>query len=59
MKAKEKLYKSAYSPMFGVFVKITHAHTDSDGRWIFTCENKEIGLKDALFRKNELIRFTF
>lgn len=56
---KQKLYKTAFSPQFDVFVGITHAHQDVDGRWIYTCEssyNPDVILKDHLFREEELER---
>jgi hypothetical protein len=56
---KQKLYKTAFSPMYNVFVGIDHAHQDVDGRWIYTCEssyNPDVILKDHLFREEELER---
>lgn len=57
MTAKQKLYKTAWSPLFECYVSIVHAHQDSDGRWIFTCNNKEHGLNNHLFRESELDNF--
>jgi len=56
---KQTLYKTAFSPLFKVFVGITHAHQDADGRWIYTCEssyNPDVILTDHLFREEELER---
>lgn len=58
---KETLYTTAYSPLFGVFVKIDHAHQDDAGEWIFTCSSDyhpRVKLRNHLFRKNELVVFT-
>lgn len=57
---KETLYKTAFSPLFGVYVGIQHAYQDSRGEWIFVCKsdyNPEVVLKDHLFRKHELTNF--
>lgn len=60
IKDKRFLYKTAYSPMFGVFVAIKHVRQDDAGGFIFTCEssyNHAAILRDHLFRENELTRF--
>lgn len=58
--AKETLYKTAFSPMYNVYVSIKSAHQDDTGEWIFKCSSnydiKNI-LNDVLFRKNELSNF--
>jgi len=36
---KEQLYKTAYSHTFGVYVSISHAHQNADGKWIYTCSS--------------------
>lgn len=56
---KQKSYVTAFSPLFKVFVSITHAHQDVDARWIYTCQssyNPEVILTDHLFREEELER---
>jgi hypothetical protein len=56
---KQKSYVTAFSPLFNVFVSITHAHQDVDGRWIYTCQssyNPDAILTDHLFREEELER---
>lgn len=52
-------YKTAYSPIYNAFVKITHVHVDSDGLFIFTCSFDYMGerLSGVLFREIELTRF--
>ena len=57
MNCKETLYKTAYSPLFECYVAIVSAHQDSDGEWIFCCENVFEGIRQHLFRKSELINF--
>lgn len=55
--AKETLYKTAWSPLFGVCVAIESAWTDSNGDWIFQCSSNYDGrvkLNNILFRKHEL-----
>jgi hypothetical protein len=53
------LYKTAFSPLYEVFVAITHVHTDADGKFIFTCDFSHKGamVKGILFREHELERF--
>ena len=56
---KQKLYKTAFTPLFDVFVSISHAHQDVDGRWIYTCQSRydsDAILTDHLFREEELER---
>jgi hypothetical protein len=36
---KELLYKTAFSPLFKIYVTINEAFQDSDGRWIYTCSS--------------------
>jgi hypothetical protein len=59
-KPKEAMYKTAFSPMFGVYVEITRTYQDDIGEWIFVCNSRpgagEI-LTDHLFRKHELTGF--
>ena len=59
VKPKQKLYKTAYCPMFETHVEIKRAFKDSDGRWIFVCDTDQTppALKDHLFREEELERF--
>ena len=33
---KETLFETAFAPLFNCYVKITKAHQDSAGEWIFT-----------------------
>lgn len=58
-KKKEELYCTAYSPLHGEYVEINHAHQDSSGEWIFTCNISIDGVNypHYLFRKHELTRF--
>ena len=58
---KETLFKTAWSHTFQCYVGITHAHQDSRGEWIFTCDftdgfdgSKRRGF---LFRTEELDNF--
>ena len=54
---KQQMYKTAYSPMFDVFVKIEHAHRDDNGEWIYTCSSNydpRVQLQNHLFREHEL-----
>ena len=57
--AKELLFKTAFSPMHQVRVKIDHAHQDSLGVWIFTCRFDYEGkhYDGYLFRPCELTDF--
>jgi hypothetical protein len=55
---KEKLYSTAYCPLFKCYVKLTHVYRDVMGRLIFVGENEKEGLENHLFRKCELERFT-
>jgi len=56
---KETLYKTAYSPLYEVYVSIDNAFQDEDGNWIFQCScnygNEPLSM--FLFRKNELTNF--
>jgi hypothetical protein len=57
---KQKLYKTAYSPMYGVYVGIDRAHQDDDGVWIYTCHSTYVttaSFNDMLFRETELSQF--
>ncbi len=36
---KQKLYKTAYSKIYEVYVAINHAHQDIDKNWIYTCSS--------------------
>jgi hypothetical protein len=58
--AKQKVYKTAYSPLFGVYVSIDHAHQDDSGAWIFTCNSNysDTKLVNHLFREYELTQIT-
>ena len=56
-KPKEKLYRTAYSPMYECYVALTRAFTDDRGEWIFVGVNSKQGINDHLFRKCELERF--
>jgi hypothetical protein len=56
---KETYYKTAFSPLFDVYVSIDHAHQDDSGEWIYTCSSfyKEgVNLQNHLFRECELER---
>ena len=56
---KQKSYVTAFSPLFDVFVSITHAHQDVDGRWIYTCQSSytpDAILTAHLFRAEALER---
>lgn len=60
MLEKESLYKTAFSPMFEVYVRISRAYKDSAGEWIFMCSSEydpNAILEDHLFRKYELRNF--
>ena len=55
-----KLYKTAYSPLFKVFVKINRVYPDERGKLIFECSSTyQAGchLYNQLFREEELTRF--
>jgi len=62
---KQKLYKTAFSPMYDAFVSIDHAHQDDLGEWIYTCSTDyehptkgyRLTLSNVLFRTCELERF--
>jgi len=54
---KEKLYRTAFSPLFDCFVSIDHSWQDDRGEWIFKCLNKSEGLVGHLFRTCELTKF--
>ena len=55
-KPKQERYKTAFSPLFNVYVTIDEAFQDSDGRWIYTCSSDytEEKLDRVLFTENEL-----
>ncbi len=59
---KEKLYKTAYSHLYEVYVSIDSAHQDSDGAWIYKCssnysDDADRRFEGCLFRTNELDSF--
>ena len=51
---KETLYKTAFSPLYGSFIEIVHAHEDDRGEWIYT--GKLLTGRTVLFRSVELTR---
>lgn len=57
IKPKQQLYKTAYSELFECYVVIDSAYQTDDGRWIYTCHNRDEGLKNHLFTEDELTRF--
>ncbi len=55
---KEKLYRTAWSPLYGTYVSIAHAHTDDRGAWIFKCDGPPLSeCNGHLFRAHELTDF--
>ena len=59
---KEQLYKTAYSPLYKVYVSIESAHQDSAGEWVYKCssnysEDEDCRFHECLFRANELESF--
>lgn len=54
---KQKLYKTAYSPLFKCYVNLLRVYDDAHGIAVFVGENKKHGLTDHLFRENELTEF--
>ena len=56
---KQTFYKTAYSPLFNVFVEITAAWTDQDNKWIFQCNSNytKTRLNNCMFREHELNKY--
>lgn len=59
---KRYLFKTAYSPLFDVYVSIDHVHVDDMGQFIFTCSSQyhtdqDRRLTGHLFREHELKNF--
>jgi len=55
-----KCYKTAFSPLFQVFVKIVRTYTTDSGEFIFVCSScydPKVTLKDHLFTERELTGF--
>ncbi len=56
---KQTRYKTAFSPLYNVFVKIVYSHQDDEDQWIYTCSssyNSDAILDRVLFRECELER---
>jgi hypothetical protein len=55
---KQKLYKTAFSPAYQVFVSIDEAHQGHDGKWIYTCSSSygEEKLDRVMFQEAALER---
>jgi len=57
---KQTMYKTAYAPMFEVYVALNSAWQDSNGEWIFSCSssyNEDAMLDNHLFREHELTNY--
>ena len=56
---KQKLYKTAFSPAYNVFVSIDEAHQGHDGKWIYTCSSDytDEKLSRVMFQEAALERF--
>ena len=57
---KQLLYKTAYSPLFKVYVGIVAAWKLDNGTWIFMCNSdyqSDVTLHNHLFTESELTKF--